>query len=308
MTLTVWRVFVAAFKSKADLIHIHDPELIPVGLVLRLMGKKVIYDAHEDLETQIRAKYWLPRAVEGGVIITCSFFSRLTNSFFDGIVTATPFIAKRYDDHKTTVVQNFPDLSEIGSANVKPYIERDDRILYVGGVSVVRGANEMVASMLKLSSQKGKLVLAGQFIPEELQATLASSEGWKRVDFKGWLTREQVADELGAAKVGLVVLHPILNYLDSYPIKMFEYMAAGVPVIASDFPLWKEIVEDAGCGLLVDPASTDDIAKAIDRLLMNPKGAYKMGLNGQKAVQEKYNWQVEEQKLFALYDKILNSA
>ena len=96
-----------------------------------------------------------------------------------------------------------------------------------GGVSVVRGAKEMVSSMTKLTSQTGTLVIAGQFIPEKLQVSLASSEGWTRVDFKGWLTREQVTDELGSAKVGLVVLHPISNYLDSYPIKMFEYMAAG---------------------------------------------------------------------------------
>jgi glycosyltransferase involved in cell wall biosynthesis len=306
MTLTVWRVFVAAFKSKADLIHIHDPELIPVGLVLKLIGRKVIYDAHEDLVTQVRAKYWLPRVVRGGAALLARFLSRLTNSFFDGIVAATPFIAQRYDAHKTTVVQNFPDLTEFSETNHKPYKERNDRILYVGGVSVVRGAKEMVASMTKLTSQAGTLVIAGQFIPEELQVSLASSEGWTRVDFKGWLTREQVTDELGSAKVGLVVLHPISNYLDSYPIKMFEYMAAGLPVIASDFPLWREIVEEADCGLLVNPASTEDIAKAIDRLLMNPEEAHIMGLNGQRAVQEKYNWQLEEQKLVALYDKLLH--
>lgn len=96
-----------------------------------------------------------------------------------------------------------------------------------------------------------------------------------------------------------------MNYLDSLPIKMFEYMSAGIPVVASNFPLWKEIIEKNRCGVCVDPLSPKDIAKAINFIVQNPQIAQKMGENGKRAILEKYNWQIEEQKLFNIYEGLL---
>ena len=104
---------------------------------------------------------------------------------------------------------------------------------------------------------------------------------------------------------GLVTLHPVINYLDALPIKMFEYMAAGIPVIASDFPLWREIVVGNQCGLCVDPMDPAAIARAIDHLAQHPDEACQMGENGRRAVLEKFNWAVEEKKLIQLYEDLL---
>jgi glycosyltransferase involved in cell wall biosynthesis len=95
------------------------------------------------------------------------------------------------------------------------------------------------------------------------------------------------------------------NHIDAQPNKMFEYMSAGLPLIASDFPLWREIVEGNDCGVCVDPADPAAIAEAIDRLVENPDLARRMGENGQRAVHERYNWAIEEKKLLALYDTVL---
>lgn len=104
--------------------------------------------------------------------------------------------------------------------------------------------------------------------------------------------------------MGLVTLAPIPNYIESYPTKLFEYMAAGVPVVASDFPLWRSIVDGAGCGLLVDPADPQQIADAIDWLIDHPEEAARMGENGRRAAHDTYNWQGEASKLRALYAKL----
>jgi glycosyltransferase involved in cell wall biosynthesis len=128
---------------------------------------------------------------------------------------------------------------------------------------------------------------------------------WKSVKFLGYLNREDVNKILSESKVGLVTLHPIPNYLESLPVKMFEYMSAGIPVVASDFPLWKEIIEGNKCGICVDPLNPKEIAKAVNYIIDNPKEAQKMGENGKKAVENKYNWKIEEKKLLNLYKGIL---
>ena len=129
--------------------------------------------------------------------------------------------------------------------------------------------------------------------------------GWKNVDYLGWMDREGVKAALNESMIGLVTLHPIINYLDALPVKMFEYMAAGLPVIASNFPLWKKIIEGNQCGLCVAPLDPQAIADAIDYLLVHPEEAERMGRNGQKAVQERYNWGLEELKLTSLYDSLI---
>jgi glycosyltransferase involved in cell wall biosynthesis len=121
----------------------------------------------------------------------------------------------------------------------------------------------------------------------------------------GFLDRDRVRQVLSRSLAGLVLLHPIINYLDALPVKMFEYMCAGIPVIASDFPLWREIIQGNNCGLLVDPLEPTAIAKAIDYLVENPREAQRMGENGRKAVEARYNWESEEKKLLRFYDKIL---
>ncbi len=121
------------------------------------------------------------------------------------------------------------------------------------------------------------------------------------MSFLGRRTRDQVMADLGSARVGMVVLQPIPNYVNSLPVKMFEYMAAGIPVVASDFPLWKEIVSRANCGVTVDPREPTQIASAIECLVEDADLARRMGANGRHAVETTYHWQHEWDRLRTLY-------
>jgi glycosyltransferase involved in cell wall biosynthesis len=102
----------------------------------------------------------------------------------------------------------------------------------------------------------------------------------------------------------LVVLHPERGYKESLPIKLFEYMSAGLPVIASDFPYWRELLEPIGCASFVDPLDPVRIAAAIDDLLSNEERAREMGMRGAAAVRERLNWEQEAPKLFDLYARL----
>ena len=124
----------------------------------------------------------------------------------------------------------------------------------------------------------------------------------------GFLDRVRLREVLSRSVAGLVTLHPVINYIDALPVKMFEYMSAGIPVIASDFPLWREIITLNDCGLLVDPLNPVAIAEAIDYFINHPEDAERMGMNGRRAVEKLYNWTHEGQKLLAFYDSLLRSS
>lgn len=143
--------------------------------------------------------------------------------------------------------------------------------------------------------------LMGSFSEADVEASAHAHPGWQQVDASGWQDRGRVKEVLSGSMAGLVTFLPVPNHIDAQPNKMFEYMSAGVPVIASHFPLWREIVEGNACGLCVDPLDPAAIARAIDYLVTHPQEAERMGRNGQRAVAEKYNWTIEEAKLLEFY-------
>ena len=299
------RAFRAVRRDRSQVVHFHDPELIPVSILLRLLGHRVIYDVHEDVPRQVLEKNWLPVWIRRPVSLAVEALEWMTGHLFSGVVVTTPTIGVRFPQQKTTLVQNFPLLLELVAATPMPYNERPLHVAYVGVVTENRGAREMVQSLALLPEAGDiRLCLAGNFWPESLQRDLETLPGWTRVDFRGWASRPQVADILGQVRAGLVVLHPIKNYQDAFPVKMFEYMAAGLPVIASDFPLLRQIVEGAGCGLLVDPLKPQAIADAIQWVLDFPEEACAMGQRGRQAVENRYNWAAEAEKLINLYDRL----
>jgi glycosyltransferase involved in cell wall biosynthesis len=149
------------------------------------------------------------------------------------------------------------------------------------------------------------LLLGGKFKEKALEKKVKQSKGWVRVKELGYLNRKQVLESLSISKAGLVTLHPTPSYIEALPVKMFEYMSAGIPVIASKFPLWQDIVEKNNCGICVNPLAPKEIAKAIEYIINNPKKAEEMGKNGLKAIQEKYNWDIEYKKLLNIYKRLI---
>lgn len=303
---TVSEIYRAALEENALIYHFHDPELIPVGVKLRCKGKKVIYDVHEDLPRQILTKTWIAPYLRR-IVGTCA---QLVESkcvrYIDRIITVTSTIADRFPENKTSIVHNYPILAELTVTNPKPYHERLPVVVYVGGITEIRGIKEMVEAVKLIPEDLGvRLALAGKFSSPELENEVCSMAGWESVDYLGWQSREGVAGLYNRARVGLVLLHPTLNYLDSCPIKLFEYMSAGIPVIASDFPLWRKVVSDIGCGLLVEPLDPRAIADSIRWLLVHSVEAELMGKRGQDAVVKRYNWDTEARKLLDVYHDLV---
>jgi len=302
-----WRVLRLALYQCADIYHFHDSELILIGILLKISGKKVIYDVHEDLPQQIMSKYWMPYWIRPFIGLLAKFIELIGAFGFDGIIAATPYIAKKFPKDKTIIVQNFPLISEYNHYN-KPqsFKNREPVIIYIGGVSVIRGAREMIKAIALIpKALKVQLILAGEISPLSLESELRKIKGWELINYIGWQSREGFKKILMKAKVGLAILHPTGNNINSYSVKLFEYMSAGIPIVGSDFPLWRKIVQDNGCGLLVNPLDVRVISKAIRWLLEHPQEAEEMGKRGRELIRKKYNWDREAKKLLDFYKKIL---
>jgi glycosyltransferase involved in cell wall biosynthesis len=304
--LEAWR---RAWRVDADLYHFHDPELVPGGLWLRGRGRRVVYDAHEDAPRDIATRDYLPGATGR---LMAGVFERVEDhaaARFSALVAATPAIGERFErlNPRTVVVNNYPITDELSVMGRGPWSARPNRIAYVGGIAAERGLCEMVEAMPRVSPSLGaRLELVGTFSSPEDRLRASRLEGWGQVEERGELTRGEVAEVLGRVRAGLVLFHPLPNNLRAQPNKLFEYMSAGLPVIASDFPLWRELVLGSGCGLVVDPLDPRAIAGAIECVLTRPAEAEAMGRRGREAVETRYNWALEERKLLALYEDLLS--
>jgi glycosyltransferase involved in cell wall biosynthesis len=302
MTQTQFQLYKEAIRQNADVFHFHDLELLPAGVLLKLCGKRVIYDVHEDYSQALLSREWIPAWLRRMVALMVARGEWLGAKFFDGVVAATPHIARRFPTIKTTTVQNFPFSDESSRNSAIPYQQREKIVAYVGVVSVLRGAKEMVEAMALLPQRlNAKLKIAGIFDPVDLEDKVRRLPGWGRVDFLGWQKHEEAMAILSKARMGLVLFHPIPNHMEAQPNKLFEYMSAGIPVIASNFPSWRCVVEETQCGLLVDPLNPKTITEAIQWLLEHPAEAEEMGNKGHEAIRKHFNWDNEANKLLVLY-------
>jgi len=298
------RVFRKAVAIDSSVYHLHDPELLPIGLKLKRRGKTVVFDAHEDLPKQLLSKPYLNPWLSRIFSVVFTRYQNHAVKHLDGIITATPAIRGRFEKihPNTTDINNYPLLGELSTDRIDWSLKLP-WVCYVGGISQTRGIREVVGAMEHVSDPV-RLRLAGRFSEEWVENDCRQAAGWQRVDALGILDRAGVKDLLSASVAGLVTFHPSPNHVEAQPNKMFEYMSAGVPVIASRFPLWREIIEDNQCGLCVDPMDSREIAEAIEYLVANPEEAEEMGRNGQRAVEERYNWSMEENRLIRFYQSL----
>lgn len=307
--LNWWRILQTALRQKADVYHFHDPELLPVGWLLKRLGVgHVIYDCKEYYAEAMADRMWIPRIFRPLARIVFEVFESLIASSLSAVVVVTDNQLLSFEG--ATLLYNFPvKESFVASTSV---VRNKCQLICVGQLSRPRGVFMLVEIMRLLKKYEGvELLLLGRFDSEstkdEVQSLVADADLTERIHFLGQIPYRELKSYLLRATVGLVPLQPTSQYVKGIPTKMFEYMACGLPIVASDLPLIRRFIAESECGILVNATDAHEHAEAILYLLDHPDEAQRMGENGRRAVEEKYNWESEVRKLLRLYEELLSA-
>lgn len=307
MLNTTKNIYKKALELDADIYHLHDPELLPYALKLKKKGKKVIFDSHEDYLSTISVKSYIPKVLRPIVVKAFHLFERHVIKNIDGAVVCYHWTEERYKkiSKNVSMILNFPILDNTQSL---PSINfGKPAVSFAGGISSQWCHKEILKAIGKIPNVKYELAgkLGGNYGLE-----LQQMEEWKQVNYHGVLPFEKVYTEVYSnSSIGMALLDYIAQCKGTVGnlsnTKFFEYMYMGLPLVCTDFTLWREIIEKEKCGICVNPHNIEEITQAITFLLNHPEEAKQMGENGRRAVVREYNWKTEEKKLFELYSTIL---
>ncbi len=305
MSLGVGRTFLKALATPADLYHFHDPELIPAGLLLRLMGRRVVYDIHEDNRTALQEREYLPPWLRAAIAGPLGRIEEGASRHFH-LVLAERYYAERFPRGQEVLnYVRFPRLDE-GQLAARP---RGDgpRLIYTGNVKSYRGAHLHARLLQHLPD--AELFLVGRCDPE-MASELQAHGDRSRLHLEGvggYVPHERIVSyylrESWTAGLALFPSGPHTRRKEL--TKIFEYMAFGIPVVCADFPNLRRIVEETECGICVDPENAEEAAAAVRYLWENPEVAQRMGEEGREAARTTYNWDSQAEKLVRLYEAIL---
>lgn len=306
-TLGAWRAYRAALRTGAQIIHFHDPELLWAGFRLKRKGRTVIFDMHELVSSQILDKAWLgPVWLRTLIARAYQSIERRAVRRFDAIVLAesgyTAELLPRYPRyaHKFHVVRNLPVLAIIDQGRAVPVPNDQFTLIYVGGLTRIRGIKELVDAVGKVEAVR--LQLLGWWESESYQRACERSPGWARTRYLGSVRMDQVYAPIRAADMGVLLMYPLKNHTTSRAIKIYEYMACSRPMLLSDFPDWREAF--GTCAAFCDPMDVDAIAKAIARERDDPAAREARGRAGRIAVEQGLCWEREAERLFDLYRRL----
>ena len=294
-------------KSKTTIFHFHDPELIWIGIKAKLiLRKKVIYDIHENVCATIMHKMWLNQIQKYLYSIAYKLLEYIIGFIFDHFILSVDlFKSPRSSD--TTIIFNYPIIPETMNNHSK-----DIDLLYLGAVTEERGIFLIIEAVETLVKKYPnlKVEVVGS-IPPLIKPRIGDEIKEKNLNdvifMRGFIDYNSASDYIKRSRIGLCLLLPTKNYINSYPTKLFDYMTAGIPIVGSDFGYLGKIINEAQCGYAVDPKNIDEIVSVIKKLLSSNHDRKHMGNNGLNYIKKAFNWDSQEEKLLSLYSKLMLS-
>lgn len=299
------KILEKAVEVDADVYHFHDPELLPIGNRLKKIGKKVIFDSHEDVPMQIMDKYWIPKYMRRFASKSYRIYEDRSVRKYDAVISVTPHLVERFKliNSNCAMVTNYPIINIVEETSKNP----KKAICFAGGISEQWSHHNIINAIEDIPELE--YILAGEG-EKEYMDSLKSLPGWRKVNYLGKIPHSDVRYIYYESIAGVA-----LNFSNQAKeqgtlgnTKLFEFMESGLPVICSDYKLWKEIINEYECGICVNPNDVAEIKNAVDFVINNVDKSVKMGQNARKAAVEKYNWSTQEGTLLETYKNLINNS
>lgn len=295
-------VYREARRQKADVYHFHDTELIPVGLMLRLRGKRVIYDVHENNAGAILSRAYVKSGfVKKFLSFGIKVLEKGSARFFSAIVTARPDITEIFKKYEPFTVRNFPVLPDYDSIPDVDVEKTKTAVIYVGGMTEIRGLLPLIEAFENIDD--AELWLLGFFGNDGFREKCEALDGWKNTRFLGSVEADQIFGYIKKADIGVVTFLPVPNHITTLANKPFEYMACGLPIVMSDFEYWKDFFKDSA--LYANPADANDVREKLQQLINDKELRQSMGEKNLHLTQTEYNWELESEVLLDAYRYVL---
>jgi glycosyltransferase involved in cell wall biosynthesis len=304
MLVKSFAVFNLARNNGADIYQIHDPELLFFGFFYSLTGKKVIYDIHEDYTTSLSTKSYLPLWIRKTLPFIFNYVEKFL-SFKMKKLIAEKYYSNRFPDALT--VLNYPLKDNLKDINA--FEQKSLTLLYTGNITVDRGAaiikqfanaNVDLGINFKIVGKCSNLTNDHLELSDQLNIELIGLNRY--VPFNEITSHYKMM-----AFAGIALFPDNPHYFEKELTKFFEYMAVGLPIIASNFPVWKKLIEDNGVGICIDISNPNEFFTAIEYLKNNPDEVESMSKNGKNLVCIEYNWESEFEKMLNFYKVIINT-
>src|SRR5690625_602108 len=298
-----------AKRIKADVYHFHDPELLPVGWLLKKKNNIVIYDIHEDYVTSILQKNYMNPFLRK---LIAKIYKVMEKLFLNKMELC--LAEKYYKDIYPTgkCILNYPMVNKRFMEHKREKAPLEPKLLYTGNVTYDRGA--LIHARIPLIDNRYSVHFVGKCagtIAEEMYESAGKEKS--NITIEGidrFVEKEDIEKQYLSRNwlAGVALFPPTEHYMKKELTKFFEYMNAGLPVICSNFPVWERFMEKYQCGIAVDPYNDKEIHQAIEYLKENPEITKQMGENGKNAVKNELNWRSEEKKLIAWYNQLLGQS
>jgi len=297
-------MFYMALRQKADIYHFHDPELMFIGFLLRLLGKRVVYDVHEDLPKQVYNKTYVNKSLKPILSFLIKKTEAFFTTFYDGVVTVVPSIYDRFiqNNKQTIMFRNFPDIKQIDKIEAVKK-ERDKFvIIYPGSLSKIRGVGDLI-KVVEHFHGKVELWLFGKWVNKSFENHCASLAGWKYTKYFGRKPLDEVYKYIKVADMGAHIIHDVPSHRIGYPVKGFDFMACQKSFIVSDIGNKRELFDEYA--LFVEPGNIEDIKQKIVMLMEDKKLSLRLAEQGRIKIEESYNIDNEVKALLNFYEHIL---
>lgn len=294
------RICREALKTDAEVYQIHDPELLPFALRLKRRGRRVVFDSHELYTELIKSKHYLRFGRQAAWLY--GIFERYVLRRIDAVIFPAARNGKEVFSgiaRRTVTIGNYALKEELYSQYV-PVEKPEFRLCFVGDMTPDRG----IENLIRTADRSGTgLFLVGDFHPPSYGEAVRRMPESRCVEFLGRLDRERVREVLARSSVGMCTMPDggQYNICDTFNMKVYDYMAMGLPVVLSDSAYARRVLERYEFGILVDPADVEETARVVRRLAEHPEEAARMGREGRRAIAEEFNWDTQAEKLLALY-------